>query len=258
MPSITQERLGATGIIRINHSEKSNALSLEMILALCDTFTNLDSQPETRAIIITSAGEDAFCAGLDPAELLVTNDGRASVISERFNVLCSQIESCRVPVIAVINGIAKGRGCELALACHLKIASPNAEFSFSENGTGFVHTDDHGQRLAREIGNDRALEILLSGRAVSAQEALQLGLINRVVAAADLLTQAESLADEIAQLAPLAIRACLEAVIQGTQLPLAEGLNLESQLFATLFATEDVKEGTRAFLEKRPPVFKGQ
>ena len=258
MPSILYERHDQVAIIRLNRLEKFNALSREMTLALSQIFANLDQQPELCAIILTGSGDKAFCAGTDITELAGLDDDQAREVSERGQSLCNQIESCGVPVIAAVNGIAAGVGCKLALACHLRIAAASAQFSLPETKLGAIPADGDTQRLDREIGEARALEMMLTGRVVSAEEALRFGLINRVAPAADLMAQAEALAQEIAQLAPLAIRACLDAVTQGTQLPLVEGLKLESKLFASLFATDDVREGTSAFLEKRAPVFKGK
>jgi len=249
-PFITIERSSSYLIIRLSRPEKSNALSQEMILALREIFESLDSEPKLRAVILTGTGEEAFCAGSEITEL-----ARAEK-RELFEDLFTQIESCHVPVIAAVNGIANGDGCELALSCHLRIASVNARFSLPGPKPGIINGDAPARRLAREVGEERALE-MLSGKAVSAEEALRLGLINQAVPAVELLARAEGLAGEIAELAPLAIRACLEAVTRGTQLPLAEGLALEGRLFASLFDTDDVREGTSAFLEKRSPVFKG-
>jgi enoyl-CoA hydratase len=232
---VTTERSDSHLIIRLNRPEKFNALSREMILALSDIFISLDTEPNLRAVILTGTGDEAFCTGTDTTE---------SELSARGQALFSQIESCHVPVIAAVNGIAAGDGCELALACHLRIASANARFSLPEARSGIVR------------GYEGTLE-MLTGKTVPAEEALRLGLVNHVVPAVELLARAVGLAREIAQLAPLAIRACLEAVNQGTQLPLAEGLALETKLFASLFDTDDVREGTSAFLEKRSPVFKG-
>jgi enoyl-CoA hydratase len=253
MPFIIQERRDSVAVIRLNRPEKFNALSREMILALSDIFLSLDTETNLRAVILTGSGDEAFCAGTDVTELAGTHERE---LFERGQALFSQIESCHVPVIAAINGIAAGDGCELALACHLRIASANARFSFPEARFGIVPAHGGVQRLAREIGEEHALA-MLTDKAVSAEEALRFGLVNHVVPHVELLVQAEYLAREIAQLAPLAIRACLEAVNQGTQLPLAEGLALEAKLFASLFDTDDVREGTSAFLEKRSPVFKG-
>jgi len=238
---ITIERSNSYLIIRVSRPEKANALSREMILALSEIFKSLDSEPNLRAVILTGTGDQAFCAGSDTTELAGPNERE---LSERSQDLFSQIENCHVPVIAAVNGIAAGGGCELALACHLRIASANARFSLPKARSGIVG------------GYEGALE-MLNGKVVSAKEALGFGLINHVVPAAELISRAEDLAREIAQLAPLAIRACLEAVTKGNHLPLAEGLALEAKLFASLFDTEDVREGTSAFLEKRSPVFKG-
>jgi enoyl-CoA hydratase len=254
---VSEERRESFAIVRLNRAEKFNALSREMILNLSEVFTNLKSQSDLRTIILTGAGDRSFCAGTDISELAELDKGVAREVSERGQALCNQIESYGVPVIAAVNGIAAGGGCELALACHLRIASANAQFSLPETKLGIIPGYGGTQRLAREIGHGRALEIMLTGRTVSAAEALQFGLINRIAAAGELLVAAESLARQIASLAPLAIRACLEAVIKGAELPLAEGLALEAKLFAGLFASDDVREGTRAFLEKRLPVFKG-
>lgn len=257
---VITERRDSLEFMRLNRPEKFNALSREMILNLSEVFNNLESQSDLRAIILTGAGDRAFCAGTDITELTeisALDKDRAREVSERGQVLCNQIENCGVPVIAAVNGIAAGGGCELALACHLRIASANAQFSLPETKLGIIPGYGGTQRLAREIGHGRALEMMLTGRTVSAAEALQFGLINRIATAGELLVAAESLARELASLAPLAIRACLEAVIKGAELPLAEGLALEAKLFAGLFASDDVREGTRAFLEKRSPVFKG-
>ena len=254
---IIEERKGSVAIIRLNRAEKLNALTREMIVALSEIFTNLAGQPDLRAIILTGAGDRSFCAGTDITELGDLDNNRAREVSERGQALCNQIESCGVPVIAAVNGIAAGGGCELALACHMRMASPNASFSLPETKLGIIPGYGGTQRLVREIGRGCALAIILTGRTVHAEEALRIGLANRVVAIGDVLTEAESLAREISNLAPLAIRACLEAVTRGIELPLAEGLALEAQLFSSLFATNDTREGTRAFIEKRQPVFKG-
>ena len=253
---IITERRESIEIIRLNRAEKFNALSREMISALSVIFTNLESDAELRVIILTGAGDKAFCAGTDISELTQLKEDETVKVSERGQSLCNLIENFPVPVIAAINGIAAGGGCELALACHIRIASSNARFSLPETKLGIIPGYGGTQRLAREIGNGRAAEMMLTGRTIGAEEALQVGLVNRL-ATDDLLTEAESLANEIAQLAPLAIRACLKAMTVGIDLPLVEGLALEAKLFASLFATDDMREGTCAFLEKRQPIFKG-
>ena len=255
---ITTQQRDDVKIIRLNRPDKFNALSREMILALTDQFKSIQSDNDLRAIIITGAGDRAFCAGTDISELDKLTEAEAFEVSQRGQELCNAIESCGVPVIAAVNGIAAGGGCELALACHLRIASPSAQFSLPETRLGVIPGYGGTARLAREIGAGHALEMMLTGRTLSAGEALTLGLINHIAPADELHTKAEELARQIAQLAPLAIRACLKAVIGGADLPLAQGLQLESELFAGLFRSEDVREGTAAFLEKRPPEFTGK
>jgi enoyl-CoA hydratase len=256
---IKTERRGAIEFIRLNRPEKLNALTREMILTLTDTFKQIEQQPDVRAIILSGAGEKAFCSGTDIEELAATTDHEHALeLSERGQRLCNQIEACGVPVIAAVNGVAAGGGCELALACHLRIAATTARFSLPETKLGVIPGYGGTRRLPRELGQGRALELMLTGRTLSAEEALALGLVNRLSQPADLLSEAESLSLEIARLAPLAIRACLKAVVRGDQLTLTEGLRLEAELFASLFTTEDVREGTRAFFEKRQAIFKGR
>lgn len=256
--SIIEERRGSIAVVTLNRPEKLNALSRETIAALGAAFKSFENDAELRAVILTGAGDRAFSAGTDLGELINVTAEEAREVADRGQQLCNQIERIRVPVIAAINGVAAGGGCELALACHLRVATPNARFSLPETKLGIIPGYGGTQRLTRELGRARALELILTSGSISAEDALRCGLINRVVPAAELLLAAEDLAHEIAQHAPLAIRACLEAVEVGTDLPLAAGLALEGKLFASLFATEDMREGTRAFLEKRKPVFKGK
>lgn len=205
-----------------------------MLLDLGHILKTMASEPDLRALILTGAGE-AFCTGTDEAF--------------RTRAVCDQIEQFPVPVIAAVNGIAAGGGCELALACHLRTAATSASFKLPKEKLGHAV-------LEREVGRNHALEMVLI-ESLPAAKALQVGLVNRVAEGAELLSETESLAREIGQLAPLAIRACLKAMTRGLHLPLEEGLALESEIFAGLFATEDMREGTLAFLERRSPVFKG-
>jgi len=255
--TITIDRRAAHVVLTLDQPAKLNALSGVMIGQLSNAFHDIESDSELRCVILTGIGDKAFCAGTDIAELTQLNEDEARKVSERGQALCNQIENCPLPVIGAINGIAAGGGCELALACHIRIASDTASFSLPESKLGVIPAYGGTQRLAREIGNSRALDLMLTGKTIGAAEAVQIGLINRLASSRDLIVEAESLAEEIARLAPLAIRACLKAVTLGVELPLAEGLALEAELFAALFATEDMREGTSAFLEKRPPVFKG-
>ncbi|HET6670145.1 MAG TPA: enoyl-CoA hydratase-related protein [Pyrinomonadaceae bacterium] len=258
MSLIVLERAEDVALVRLNRPEKLNSLTGEMILLLSDLFSGFATDPSLRAVILTGTGAKAFCVGTDINELADGGAAEAHNISKRGQTLCDLIERCPVPVIAAINGLAVGGGCELALACHIRLATTNARFSLPETKLGIMPGYGGTQRMPRELGMSRALEIMLCGREMSAADAERLGLINRQVDAASLLTDASLLAQGIARLAPLAIRACFESVRVGLELPLAEGLTVETRLFAELFETRDMREGTRAFLEKRAPVFKGK
>jgi len=244
-------------VVWLNRPEKLNSLTREMILALSDLFKSFASRTDVRAVVLTGSGEKAFCVGTDISELAGSGEAEALHISRRGQGLCNLIEECPVPVIAAINGLAVGGGCELALACHIRLATPNARFSLPETRLGIMPGYGGTQKLTREIGSARALEIMLGGAELSAADASRVGLINRTVEASHLLDEAKQLAHNIARLAPLAIRACLESVRRGSEVSLDEGLAIEADLFAKLFATEDMREGTRAFLEKRAASFKG-
>lgn len=248
----------SVAVVRLNRPEKLNSLTREMILTLSDLFKSFATTPTLRAVVLTGSGEKAFCVGTDISELEASDQANALAISARGQGLCSLIDQCPVPVIAAINGLAVGGGCELALACHIRLATANARFSLPETRLGIMPGYGGTQRLTREVGSSRALEIMLGGAELSAADAERLGLINRTVEASSLMAEATQLANDIAKLAPLAIRACLESVRRGSELPLEEGLAVEAELFARLFETDDMREGTRAFLEKRAPVFQGK
>lgn len=242
-------------VVKLNRPEKLNALSRELLNQLRDVFTHLAMVDDLRVVILTATGDKAFCAGTDIGELVAAE---ARDVAQRGLEVCELINRFPVPVIAAINGLAAGGGCELALACHLRIAASHAEFSLPETKLGLIPGYGGTQRLAREIGAGVAMEMMLTGKQLSAVEARELGLVNRVVEAEELLARSRSMALEISELAPLAVRACLRAVVDGLELPLNEGLAFETKLFAQLFETEDMREGTRAFLEKRKPQFKGK
>lgn len=256
MSLILLERREAIAIVRLNRPEKRNALSRTMLEELRIAFEQFENEQNLTTVILTGSG-DAFCAGTDIAELADLDQDEALATSERGQSVCNQIENCSVPVIGAINGIAAGGGCELALACHLRIVSLDARFTLPETLLGVIPAYGGTHRLPREIGYSRALEVMLTGGEITAKRAFELGLVNRI-ADGDVLVAAELLARDMSKLAPLAIRGCLKAVVRGLELSLAEGLAIESEIFASLFGTQDVREGTRAFLEKRVPVFKGR
>ena len=257
MKSIILQRDAGITVLTLNRPEKRNALSSELISDLETVVSQLGTDDNLRVLIITAAG-DAFCAGTDISELTSLTKAEARDISSRGQRLCDLIESFPVPVVAAINGIAAGGGCELALACHMRIGSGEARFSLPETKLGLLPAYGGTQRLSRDMAVARALEMMLAGKTVDADTALKFGLLNRVVDSSGLMAEALALANEIAARAPLAIRACLKAVTEGLKLPFEDGLALERELFASLFETEDAREGTTAFLEKRVPVFKGR
>jgi enoyl-CoA hydratase len=245
--------------VRLNRPAKRNALTCAMLERLAEIFRAFSERTDLpRAVVLTGTGTAAFCAGTDISELDGLNEEGALETARRGQETCEAIELCPVPVIATVNGLAAGGGCELALACHLRLAATHATFSLPELKLGVIPAYGGTQRLARAVGHGRALAAMLAGESLSAEEALRLGLVNRVVAAEQLSDETETLAATVSQFAPLAVRACLAAVTRGARLPLADGLALEAKLFSQLFSTEDVREGTRAFLEKRAPVFKGK
>jgi enoyl-CoA hydratase/carnithine racemase len=244
-------------VVTLNRPEKLNALSAGMLSALTETFAGFKDEDDLRAVILTGAGERAFCAGTDLSILAGLTSDQARAASERGQAACQAIEQCPVPVIAALNGLVAGGGFELALACHLRIAEPHVRFSLPETKHGLLPGYGATQRLPRIIGSGLGLELIVAGSEISADEALSLGLVNRVVPTSGALAAAHELAGTIASMAPLAVRACLKAVVDGLPLELHEGLKLETELFAALFASEDAHEGANAFLEKRKPVFRG-
>jgi enoyl-CoA hydratase len=255
MSAVTLEGTPRIRTIRLDRPEKFNALTREMLEALSYLLCQLADDEQLRALILTGAGK-AFCAGTDIGELTDLDKNAAFETARRGQKVCDQLEHFPVPVIAAVNGIAAGGGFELVLASHLRLASSNAQFSLPETELGLIPGYGGTQRLTREIGHARALEVTLTGENLDAEKAKRLGIVNRIVEAHLLMNEAMALAEEIASLSPLAIRSCLQAVIMGAELPLDEALSLEAELFSRLFSAEDVREGTRAFLEKRKPVFK--
>jgi enoyl-CoA hydratase len=255
---LNYEERGQVAYVRLARPEKRNALTGAMLERLGEIFAGLAARRDLRAVILGGEGRD-FCAGTDISELAELDNADALGKAVRGQEVCERIETCGTPVIATIQGAAAGGGCELALACHLRVVARGARFSLPETTLGVIPAYGGTQRLARTAGTARALAAMLAGESIGADEALRLGLVNRVVEEESLAAEAESLARSIIDTAaPLAARACLEAVTRGTRMPLEDGLKLEAELFATLFSTEDVREGTHAFLEKRKPNFEGK
>ena len=255
---VTALERGALLFVRLERPAKRNALTRAMLERLGEIFAGVASRRDLRAVVLSGAGPD-FCAGTDISELVGMDEAAALAKATRGQEVCDAVELCGTPVVAAVQGAAAGGGCELALACHLRVAASGARFRLPETRLGVIPAYGGTQRLARAVGAGRALALMLAGEEVGAGEALRLGLVNRVAEPAGLLAEAEALARSIVETsAPLAARACLEAVTRGARLPVDEALRLEAELFARLFDTEDVREGTRAFLEKRPPIFRGK
>jgi enoyl-CoA hydratase len=244
--------------VAVNRPEKLNALNRKTMDELHDCFQEIERDDEVRAVILTGAGEKAFVGGADINELAVQTPVEGKELSRRGQKILDLIEQLGKPVIAAVNGYALGGGCELALACTIRIASENARLGQPEVKLGLIPGYAGTQRLPRLVGKGRALEMVLSGEPVSAAEAYRIGLVNQVVPAQDLMATAEKLAQKILANAPLAVKFALEAVNHGLEMTQAEGQFLEANLFGLCCTTADMKEGTRAFLEKRPARFTGK
>ena len=242
--------------VTINRPDKLNALNAQAKTELRELFTQLKTDTAIDGVILTGAGEKAFVAGTDIKELTVLNAATGKEFSAKGQEVFDLIENLGKPVIAAVNGYALGGGCELALACHIRIASENARFGQPEVNLGIIPGYGGTQRLARLIGRGRAMELILTGNQVDAQEAMRIGLVNTVVPQADLMPTALRLAQLIAGKGQIAVRMALKAVNMTQETLLSDGQKLEASLFGVCCDTGDFKEGTSAFLEKRKPLFK--
>jgi enoyl-CoA hydratase len=257
-PSILVERDGAVATITVNRPAVRNALNDATLGALDAAVAALDADAEVRAILITGAGEKAFIAGADINELSRATAVNGRTLALRGQAIFDRIAAASKPVIAVINGFCLGGGCELALACTFRFAADTAEIGQPEINLGIIPGYGGSQRLPRLVGRDHALDLILTGRRIGAAEALAIGLVTRVYPAATLRAEALAYARELATKAPVAVRFALDAVRAGLEQPLAEALVHEATLFGLVATTEDMREGTRAFLEKRPARFTGK
>jgi len=256
--TLLYEKRNAIGYVKIHRPEKLNALNHQVILELRDCFQSLQKDADVRVIILTGSGEKAFVAGADINELTLMSPNEGKELSRFGQQVFDLIENLGKPVIAAINGFALGGGCELAMACTLRIAAETARLGQPEVKIGIIPGYGGSQRLPRLVGKGRALELILSGDPISAPEAHRLGLVNQVVPLSELLATSEKLAQKIIANAPMAVKLALESVNQGMEMPTAEGQFLEATLFGFCCTTADMREGTRAFLEKRPAKFTGQ
>ena len=256
--NILLEKKDSIAYVTVNRSKVLNALNEATLAELEAAFEEIQNDALIRVAILTGAGEKAFVAGADIGELAKLDAASGKEFARRGQAVFDLIENLGKPVIACINGFALGGGCELALACTMRLASDNAKLGQPEVKLGLIPGYGATQRLARLVGKGRAMQMVLSGETITAQEAHRIGLVNEVTAAAELLPRAEAIAAKIIANAPLAVRYAMEAVNKGMEMTLAEGLNLEEELFGACCAAEDKKEGTAAFLEKRAAQFKGK
>jgi enoyl-CoA hydratase len=252
------ERDGAVAVITVNRPQVLNALNFSTIDDLRRAALALKHDAGVRAIVITGAGEKSFAAGADINELAVQSPAQGKELAQRGQHVFDLLENLGKPVIAAINGYALGGGCELALACTLRVAADTARIGQPEINLGIIPGYGGTQRLARLVGKGVALELLLTGKQITAAEALQIGLVNRVVPVAGLLSDAKGLAAELAGKAPIAVQYIIEAVNRGLEVSFDKGQFLEATLFGLVASTDDMREGTKAFLEKRKPDFRGR
>ncbi len=243
--------------LTLNRPEKLNALNRELIEALETAFRELGKDASVRAAILTGAGEKAFAAGADIEAMSGMSPIQAKEFSQLGHTVGALMESAHFPVIGAVNGFALGGGCELALACDFLFASDKAKFGQPEVNLAVIPGFGGTQRLLRRVGIGRARELCFTGDIINAEEALRIGLVNRVLPGSELLAKAREVAATIAAKGPLAIAQCKRILLRGADLPLPTANELEAQAFGTLFGSEDQKEGMKAFLEKRKASFKG-
>jgi len=252
------DRDGPVAIVTINRPAVLNALNTPTTDELRRAVLQLKQDSDVRAVIITGAGAKSFVAGADINELAALSPADGKEHAQRGQHVFDLIENMGKPVIAAVNGFALGGGCELAMACTLRLAADTAKFGQPEINLGIIPGYAGTQRLSRLVGKTVALDLLLTGRQIGADEALRIGLVNKVVPAADLLSEARTLATELASKAPVAVKYIIEAVNRGLEQPFDKGQFLEASLFGLVASTADMREGTRAFLEKRKAEFKGK
>ena len=252
------ERERAVAVLTIQRPTRLNALDASTLDEIRQAVLDFQRDESVRCIVITGGGDKAFVAGADINEIARESPEGARQRALRAQHLFHLIESLGKPVIAAVNGFALGGGCELAMACTLRIAADTARFGLPEINLGLIPGFAGTQRLTRLVGKTKTLELILTGDQISASDALAIGLVNRVVPVRDLMHAARELADVLAAKPPIAMRYAMEAVNKGLDMPFSEACRFEAALFGMVTATDDMKEGTRAFLEKRAPQFKGR
>jgi enoyl-CoA hydratase/carnithine racemase len=258
LETVLYEKKDAIAYVTVNRPKVLNALNRQTWTDLRAAFEEARNDAGVRGVILTGAGEKAFIAGADISELAHVTAVEAERSSSFGQAVLNVIENLGKPVIAAINGFALGGGCETAMACTIRIAAENAKFGQPEVKLGLLPGGGGTQRLPRLVGKGRALQLILSAEIIDATEAHRIGLVNEVVAAAELIPRAETILKQIFANAPIAVQYSLEAVNKGLETSQSEGLSLEASFFGICAATEDKKEGTTAFLEKRPAKFQGR
>ena len=259
LENVLYEKKGAIAYVTINRPKELNALNLKTWENLRAAFEDARNDTAIRGVILTGAGDKAFIAGADISELATITAVEAERSSSYGQEVLNLIENLGKPVIAAVNGFSLGGGCETAMACTIRVAAEHAQFGQPEVTLGIIPGGGGTQRLPRLVGKGRALQIILSGERINAQEAYRIGLVNEVVpVAANLIPRAEAILNQIFKNAPIAVKYSLEAVNKGLETSIADGLSLEASLFGICATTEDKKEGTQAFLQKRQANFKGK
>jgi enoyl-CoA hydratase len=258
LENVLYEKKGEIAYVTLNRPKVLNALNGKTWEDLRAAFEEARNDGEVRGVILTGAGDKAFIAGADISELARLSAVEGEESSSNGQAVLNLVENLGKPVIAAINGFALGGGCETAMACTIRIASETAKFGQPEVKLGVLPGAGGTQRLPRLVGKGRALQLILTGEIIAAQEAWRIGLVNEVVPAANLISRAEAILKQIFANAPVAVRHSLEAVNKGLETSLNEGLALEASFFGLCAGTEDKKEGTSAFLEKRAPQFRGR
>tara|TARA_B100001123_G_scaffold446138_1_gene599637 strand:+ start:9485 stop:10267 length:783 start_codon:yes stop_codon:yes gene_type:complete len=256
--SIVKDSETKVAKVTIERPKVLNALNESTIIELLGVFQQFSKDNDVLAVVLTGSGEKAFVAGADISELARLSPTEARQVAQKGQLMCDTISDLGKPVIAAINGFALGGGCELAMACTIRIACDTAKIGQPEINLGLIPGFGGTQRLPRFVGSGVALELLLKGDPISADEAFRIGLVNRVLTKEALINEAMSLATVLASKPPLSVRYILDAVRRGGQMSLADGCDYEASLFGLVAATEDKREGTQAFLEKRKAEFKGQ
>ncbi len=258
MSIVNQEIIEGCGVIRINREEALNAINTDVIYALKKELRLLHRNARVGSIIITGTGSKAFIAGADIKEMEKLNSNEAMEFAKRGQDITRFLEEYSKPVIAAINGYALGGGCEIALACHIRVATTTSMFGQPEVKLGIIPGWGGTQRLPRLIGKGHAIEMITSGNLISAQKALRIGLVNYIVEPDQLMAKALEIGKHINHAGPIAVKYALEAIHRGLELKQDDGLRMEAQLFGLTFNTEDKDEGIRAFIEKREPQFNGK